>query len=77
MAQTREVIAYDHPSNVGGTFTVSVVKVIDETFAEVRVWYGRPSPTGWIPWREWDGYIFKAKRSDLTNERKMPLFRDW
>ena len=73
----KEVEVYDTPSNLGGTFTVSIVEEfeeIDETMVRVRVWYGRPTIDGWESWREWNGSMFTTTRDSLTKTRRMPLF---
>ena len=50
----RHVEVFDTPSNMGGSFTVSIVRELDAERVEVRVWYGRPTPMGWEPWKDWD-----------------------
>lgn len=72
----RHVDVFDTPSNMGGSFTVSIVRELDEERVEVRVWYGRPTPMGWEPWKEWDGYRFETSRAALRNARKMELYRE-
>ncbi|MCO7728989.1 hypothetical protein NJB93_20730 [Brucella intermedia] len=67
------VAVYDTPSNLGGSFTVSIKREIDPETVEVRVWYGRATPNGWEPWRDWDGYTFQTRRDRLTNPRTMRL----
>lgn len=74
--EIRHVDVFDTPSNLGGSFTVSIVRVIDAERVEVRVWYGRPTPTGWEPWKDWDGYRFETTRTALRNGRKMALYRE-
>ncbi len=69
----KEIDVYDTPSNVGGTFTVSIVKDLGQDLVTVRVWYGRPTEKGWKAWREWDGYRFNVNRARLTNPRKMTI----
>lgn len=49
----KEVEVYDTPSNLGSSFTVSIVEEIDETTVKVRVWYGRAAINEWETWREW------------------------
>lgn len=75
MAKRRSVEVFDTPSNLGGSFTVSLVREIDAERIEVRVWYGRPTPNGWEAWSDWDGYRFETIRDKLTNRRLMPLFK--
>ncbi len=43
----KEVEVYDTPSNLGGSFTVSIVEEIDETTVKVRFWYGPANINGW------------------------------
>ena len=74
--KVRHVDVFDSPSNLGGSFTVSIVREIDAQRVEVRVWYGRPTPTGWEPWTDWDGYRFETTRAALRNSRKMALCRE-
>ncbi len=70
----KEVEVYDTPSNLGGSFTVSIIEEIDETTVKVRVWYGRATINGWETWREWDGSMFVTTRDRLIKKRIMPLF---
>jgi len=42
----RHVEVFDTPSNMGGSFTVSIVRELDAERVEVRVWYGHPTPMG-------------------------------
>jgi len=72
MQTTVEI--YDTPSNMGGSFEVSILEEHGEKVT-VRVWYGRPSPKGWIPWKDWDGYTFETDRSKLSNKQTLQLFR--
>lgn len=41
MRGPKYVIVYDTPSEMGGSFTVSIKREIDLETVEVRVWYGR------------------------------------
>ncbi|RWQ33366.1 MAG: hypothetical protein EOS21_29735 [Mesorhizobium sp.] len=36
----RYITVYDTPSNLGGSFTVSIVETLAGTAVKVRVWYG-------------------------------------
>ncbi|RWD28644.1 hypothetical protein [Mesorhizobium sp.] len=71
----RHVTVYDTPSQLGGSFTVSIVETLAENAVKVRVWYGRATAQGWEAWKDWDGYTFQTNRAALCNERTMPLFR--
>jgi hypothetical protein len=71
----RHVTVYDTPSQLGGSFTVSIVETLAENAVKVRVLYGRATAQGWEAWKDWDGYTFQTNRAALSNERTMPLFR--
>jgi hypothetical protein len=76
MTEVRSVRVFDTPSGMGGSFTVSIVETLpDGETVRLRVWYGRASPHGWVPWRDWDGFRFEAKKAALSNERDMPLYK--
>lgn len=72
----RYITVYDTPSNLGGSFTVSIVETLAGTAVKVRVWYGPATEQGWEAWKDWDGYTFQTDRAALTNERRMPLFKE-
>lgn len=74
--KARHVEVFDTPSNLGGSFTVSIVHEISAERVEVRVWYGRPTANGWEPWKDWDGYKFETTRAALRNGRKMSLYKE-
>lgn len=61
MASPRSITVYDTPSGLSGSFTVSIDREIDPETVAVRVWYGRATPQGWQPWRDWDGYLFTKR----------------
>lgn len=71
----RQITVYDTPSQLGGSFTVSIVETLAGNAVTVRVWYGRATAQGWEAWKDWDGYTFQTDRAALSNERTMPLFR--
>lgn len=73
--ERRSVEVFDTPSGLGGSHTVSIVEELTADRVQVRVWYGRSSPRGWEPWKEWDGYTFATERAALTNKRTMSLFK--
>ncbi|MCH4544110.1 hypothetical protein ABDF71_24515 [Ochrobactrum sp. WV_118_8] len=73
MRKGESVTVFDTPSNLGGSFTVSIASEIDSETVEVRVWYGRATPSGWEPWKDWDGYTFQTRRDLLINQRVMRL----
>ncbi len=73
--QRRSVEVFDTPSNLGGTFTVSILEELPDDRVLVRVWYGRATAQGWEAWKDWDGYTFETERARLTKRRTMPLFR--
>ena len=73
MRKGESVTVFDTPSNLGGSFTVSITSEIDAETVEVRVWYGRATPSGWEPWKDWDGYTFQTRRDLLINQRVMRL----
>ncbi|WP_292489656.1 hypothetical protein, partial [Mesorhizobium sp.] len=71
----KHVTVYDTTSQLGGSFTVSIVETLAGNAVKVRVWYGRATAQGWEAWKDWDGYTFQTDRAALTNERIMPLFK--
>lgn len=71
----RHVTAYDTPSQLGGSFTVSIVETLAENAVKVRVWYGRATAQGWEAWKDWDGYTFQTNRAALSNKWTMPLYK--
>ena len=71
----RDVEVFDTPSGLGGSYTVSI-EAEDAERVRVRVWYGRPTSTGWESWADWDGYTFETTRGALRNPRRMSLYRD-
>lgn len=71
MRGPKYITVYDTPSELGGSFTVSIVREIDLETVEVSVWYGRATAEGWEPWPDWDGYTFQTKRDRLKNRRRM------
>lgn len=71
----RHITVYDTPSQLGGSFTVSIVETPAGNAVKVRVWYGRATAQGWEAWKDWDCYTFQTDRAALTNERIMPLFK--
>jgi hypothetical protein len=77
MAQRQKSVdVFDTPSNMGGSFTVSIDEEIDPDTIKVRVWYGRATVNGWESWRDWDGYTFATTRDTLKNPRKMALYNE-
>ena len=72
MEITPNTIVYDTPSNLGGTFTVTILERNDDAgTARVRVCYGRFREDGsYVPWPDWDGYTFVTGLDQLTNERR-------
>ncbi len=66
----KEVEVYDTSSNMGDSFTVSIVEEIDETTVKVRVC---ATINGWETWRECDGSLFTTSRDRLTKRRIMRL----
>ncbi len=63
----REVEVYDTPSNLGGSFTVSIDEVIDTETVVARIWYGRPTVKGWetvagLAWRHLSGALRPAEK---------------
>jgi hypothetical protein len=74
MTQQESITVYSIPSGMGGVHTVSIVEDMGEQ-VKVRIWYGRPSPTGWESWGEWDGQTRIVDRASLTGERTQKLVR--
>ena len=75
MRRPTSITVYDTPSELGGSFTDSIVREIDPETVEVRVWYGRATAKGWGPWPDWDGYTFQTRRDRLTNRRSKALIK--
>ena len=51
MTEIRFIRVFDTPSGMGGSFTVSIVEDLpDGKTVRLRVWYGRASRQGWVPW---------------------------
>lgn len=75
MSARRSVEVYDIASGMGGSFTVEIVEDLPADRVKLRVWYGRASPQGWVPWRDWDGFHLEGDRAQLSNKRTMPLFK--
>ena len=73
--ERRSVEVFDTPSGLGGSHTVSSVEELTADRVQVRVWYGRATPRGWKPWKEWDAHTFATERAALTNKRTMSLFK--
>ena len=71
----RHVTVYDTPSQLGGSFTVSIVETLAENAVKVRVWYGCDTAQGWEAWKDLDGYTFQTDHAALSKERTMPLLR--
>lgn len=76
MYHAREIEVFDMPSNLGGTFTVSIEEEIDAETVSARIWHGRPTVTGWEPWPDWHGIVLPVRRVLLKNKRSMPLYSD-
>ncbi len=74
MERQREVEVYDTPSNLGGSFTVSIDAVVDEDTVMSCFWYGRPTVKGWEARQDWHGVTFPVRRELLKNPRIMPLY---
>lgn len=74
MTKQESITVYSIPSGMGGAHTVSIVEEMGEK-VKVRIWYGRPSPTGWESWGEWDGQTRIVDRASLTRERTQKLVR--
>lgn len=75
MKPQRRVVVFDTPSNLGGSFTVSIVEELPGNRVRVRVWYGRATALGWEAWKDWDGYEFETDHAALSKQRTMPLYR--
>ncbi|MCR5943976.1 hypothetical protein FG152_24705 [Ochrobactrum sp. XJ1] len=73
--RSNAIDVFDTPSGLGGSHTVSIVCEIDAMTVDVRVWYGRATSHGWEAWKDWDGYQFRTTRDQLTNPRKMLLWK--
>ena len=71
----RSVTAYRWDSGMGGSFIVSIVSDLDNERAIVRIWYGRATPDGWESWKEWDGDRRTVKKSELTDEHTLDLYK--
>jgi len=69
------VEVYDTDSGLGGSHTVEIVEDVDADRVKVRVWYGRPTPSGWECGHEWDGYRFTVRRNALRNKRQLALWK--
>lgn len=77
MTNVLPIRVFDIVSHMGGSFTVSILEELpDGETVRLRVWYGRATRRGWAAWPDWDGYSFEAKKSELSNEREMPLYKD-
>ena len=72
----RAIEVYDTPSNLGGSFTVSIKEHLPDNRVRVRVWYGRATVKGWEAWTDWDGYVFETDMSKLTNKQTMALYSE-
>lgn len=74
MEQSQLITVFSVPSGMGGSHTVSVVEDLGEQ-VRVRIWYGRPTPSGWESWKEWDGNELIVPRSSLSDQRTQNLVR--
>lgn len=72
----RTVPVYDVPSGMGGSFTAELVEELPRDRVKVRVWYGRASADGWVPWPEWDGFRMEVGRDELSNPHTLQLFKE-
>lgn len=74
MERQKHVEVFDTPSNLGGSFTVSIDEEVDDETVVARIWYGRPTVNGWEPWQDWHGVTFPVRRALLKNPRIMSLY---
>lgn len=74
MERQRHVEVYDTPSNLGGSFTVSIEAGVDEDTVMAQIWYGRATIHGWEAWQDWHGVTFPVGRDLLKNPRIMSLY---
>lgn len=63
----RHVTVYDTPTQLGGSFTVSIVETLAGNAVKVRVWYGRATAQGWEAWRV--GRLHVPDRSHRPHQR--------
>ncbi len=65
MERQKHVEVFDTPSNLGGSFTVSIEQEVDDETVVARIWYGRATVIGWDPWEDWHGVTFPVRRALL------------
>ncbi|QYA10813.1 hypothetical protein [Agrobacterium larrymoorei] len=76
MHHAREIEVFDMPSNLGGTFTVSIEEEIDAETVSARIWHGRATVHGWEAWPAWHGIVFPVRRALLKNRRSLALYSE-
>ncbi|WP_138437959.1 hypothetical protein [Marinobacter shengliensis] len=74
MDQQQSITVFSIPSGLGGAHTVSIIEDLGEK-VRVRIWYGRPTPSGWESWKDWDGKELTVPKSSLSRERTQKLVR--
>jgi hypothetical protein len=62
---------YHTPSQLDGSFTVSIVETLAENAVKIRTRHR----ASWEAWKGWDGYTFQTDRAALSKERTMPLYK--
>ncbi|MCZ7451151.1 hypothetical protein O8B93_26655 [Agrobacterium rhizogenes] len=60
---------FDVNSEIGGTFTVSVIEDLGNGTVIVRILYGEITEDSWKSFGLFDGNIFQTHRARLTNRR--------
>ncbi len=62
---------FDVNSEIGGTFTVSIIEEFGNDSVLVRILYGEITEYGWKSFGLFDGKTFHTNRERLTNRRTL------
>jgi hypothetical protein len=62
---------FDVNSEIGGTFTVSIIEEFGNDSVLVGILYGEPTEDGWKSFGLFDGKTFRVNRERLTNRRPL------
>ncbi|KVK53772.1 hypothetical protein BCY90_04585 [Agrobacterium deltaense] len=62
---------FDVNSEIGGSFTVSIIEDLGDGAVMVRILYGEIKEAGWKSFGLFDGNIFQTRRKYLTNRRTL------
>lgn len=65
------VDVFDVDSEIGGTFTVSIVEEVGNDSVFVRILYGEITEDGWKSFGLFDGKTFRVNRERLANRRPL------